>query len=106
MKNGLYVKTESGSGEHTVLLNIFEVLMLCDECFGTGCNLCEDERGDDSIDAAQLAHQMRSCEKKKRYQRETDARMTIQRREKEAKIMLKAYSCDYCQGWHISKRIK
>ena len=79
-------------------------MSVCDECFGTGCNLCEEPL--EPINAGEIAHRVRSCESKKSYPRETDARMVIQRREKAGRIMLKAYPCKYCNGWHISKRIR
>lgn len=78
--------------------------MICDECFGTGCNLCDDESGY-TMDAYIIRDKQRSCEIKKRYLRETDVRMAIQRREKEGRILLKAYKCRYCTGWHMSKRL-
>jgi hypothetical protein len=52
--------------------------------------------------AAYLRH--RSCERKTRYPSPKAARLAAQRRRRLGSVRLRHYECDWCGGWHLTKK--
>lgn len=44
------------------------------------------------------------CFKKRRYDRETDARFAAQKRESAGNVLLRVYKCHICEGFHLSSK--
>ena len=45
----------------------------------------------------------RACGKKRRYETEEEALLSAARRVLKGAPTLRAYHCDYCGGWHLTK---
>lgn len=48
---------------------------------------------------------VRSCLSKCRYHTEHDARCVAQKSLRRRKVVLRAYACEHCRGWHLTKHI-
>jgi hypothetical protein len=52
-----------------------------------------------------VALQERSCHLKRRYFTEVDALIMADRRAYRGAPRLRAYECQYCGGWHLTKKL-
>lgn len=53
-----------------------------------------------------LALQQRSCHMKHRYFDEVSAVIVANKRAAKGAPQLRAYRCEFCGGWHLTKQIK
>lgn len=58
----------------------------------------------DSVVTAQYGHEAHSsCGRKRRYETEADALSTALMSTRHGAPQLRAYHCEYCDGWHLTK---